>query len=177
MIPNEFGIGEEGTRLFRSLRFRYQINNDQLEDFETLLRESIANHNCAISDFRDYPFIDDLGGDRFIGGEQSQQRRLERATLVVNYLCEVSKLFIHCLQGPDEIGRFQLERSDSDQNPHGSIFESVRHLFCNATGVPTTVLLAGEWTSLQLGTYWMHHPISITGDEIKQYRIEVPINY
>jgi len=154
MIPDEFGIHQnpngDGARLFRSLRFRYQVNDEQLENFESLLREAIVSHNCVISDFRDYSHLDDLGGDRFIGGERTQQRRLERANLIVKYLCDVSQIFIHCLQGPNESGRFQLESSDSNQNPHGSIFESAHHLFCNMTNVPLRIIVSQNG----IGTDW-----------------------
>ena len=151
-IPDEFGINQNviEARFFRSLRFRYQVNDEQLENFESLLREAIVSHNCAISDFRDYSHLDDLGGDRFIGGERTEQRRLERANLIVKYLCDTSQIFIHCLQGPDENGKFQLESSDSNQNPHGSIFESAHHLFCNMTNVPLRILISQNG----VGTDW-----------------------
>ena len=151
-IPDEFGVNQNGNgaSFFRSLRFRYQVNDQQRENFETLLRETILGHNCAISDFRDYSHVDDLGGDRFIGGERTHQQRLERANLIVKYLCDISQIFIHCLQGPDENGRFQLESSDSNQNPQGSIFESAHHLFCNMTNVPLRILISQNG----VGTDW-----------------------
>jgi hypothetical protein len=96
--------------------------------------------------------------------------------LVYALLHRTCLLIFHCLISPDENGKYKFEESESDQNPKGSIFESVHHLFCNTTDVPTTVLLAGEWTSLQLGTYWMQ-PLLIQGDELKQYRLEVPIKF
>ncbi len=170
LIPEEFGItqnpNENGTKLFKSLRFRYQVNDDQLENFESHLREAIVNHNCAISDFRDYSHLDDLGGDRFIGGERTEQRRLERANLMVKYLCDVSQIFIHCLQGPDESGRFQLESSNSDQNPHGSIFESVHHLFCNVTNVPLRILVSQNG----FGTDW-NPPIMAEGVRVTAFPV------
>lgn len=47
----------------------------------------------------------------------------------------------------DAQGRWQLEQNeDKKENPEGSFFQSVHHLFCNATNVPTnaTVGLASQ---------------------------------
>jgi hypothetical protein len=173
LIPDEFGIDQNGTivgatGVFRSLRFRYEFSDEQINGFETTLRELIETHHCVISDFRAYMYLDDLGGDRFIGGERTQQRRLERAELMTKYLCDTCQLFIHCLQGPDQDGRFQLEMSDSNQNPHGSIFESVHHLLCNITNVPLRILISQNG----IGTDW-NRPVITDGANVTA----VPIRF
>ena len=155
LIPDEFGIDQNGdsvgaTGAFRSLRFRYQLSGEQIDAFETKLRELIVTHHCAISDFSAYSHLDDLAGDRFLGGEPTHQRRVERAELILKYLCDLGRIFIHCLHGPDDDGKFQLERSDSNQNPQGSIFEYVHHLFCNITNVPLRFLISKNG----IGTDW-----------------------
>jgi len=173
MIPDEFGIDQndnsvDENRLFRSLRFRYHVSDEQVDAFEERLRESIIRQNCVISDFRDYSHLDDLGGDRFIGGEQTQQRRIERADLMVKFLCAICQIFIHCLEGPDNDGKFRIERSGCNQNPQGSIFESAHHLFCNITSVPLRVLISQNG----VGTDWSP-PVIKDGSDI----IILPIRF
>jgi len=141
VIPDNFGIDPEGNivgsgGLFRSLRFRYQVSENQVEIFEAKLRNSINNYKCIISDFRSYPLVEDLGGDRFISGVLSQQRRIERADLMVKYLCDVCQLFLHALEGPDKYGKYRLEMSNHQDDPRYLIFGSAHHLFCNITRFP-----------------------------------------
>jgi hypothetical protein len=145
-IPEKFAIDE----LFRSVRFRYAIPEEEGGGFEHRARELIDASGARISDFRRYDWVADLGGDRFVGQERSDSRRENRAELVANCLSTVCRLTLDCLRGPDQDGRYRFEENDSDQNPHGSTFESLHHLFCNITNVPTSVLvIAGV-----VGTHW-----------------------
>lgn len=130
--------------MFRSLRFRYSVADQYCDDFETRARELISDQKCVISDFPPYNHIDDLGGDRFIGEERSDERRSERARLMEQYLFGVCKLFIHCLIGPDENRRYRLEECIHKENPNHSVFESIHHLFCSITDVPLRVLVSSD---------------------------------
>ena len=59
------------------------------------------------------------------------------------FLTATSRLFIDALQGPDDQGYFRLEHNtEQNNNPHGSTFESIHHLFCNITDPPLHVLVA-----------------------------------
>jgi len=173
-IPQKFHV--DGR--FRFVVLRLHVNPDFREVVQTKTIELAQNAGC-FSDPRGwipYDPIGDVGGDRFIRNDANQPERAERAKLIISFVDITIRLMLHSLSR-DVSNQWVIEPNMIlEQNPKGSMFESVRHLFSNATGVPTTVLLAGEWTSLQLGTYWMH-PQLITGDELKQYRIEVPINY
>jgi hypothetical protein len=75
------------------------------------------------------------------GNDNRQAGRSEqRAILVISYFMSISKLVIDALAGPDAQGRFHLESNDDNvQNPRGSTFQSLLHLFCNITNVPTDV--------------------------------------
>ena len=42
---------------------------------------------------------------------------------------------------------FRLETNDDKENPHGKTTESVHHMFCNLSDVPTTVLLGTHWNT------------------------------
>jgi hypothetical protein len=88
--------------------------------------------------------------------------------------CAISRLVIDALVGPDHLGRYRLERNDCNGNPQGSTFETLLHLFCNITNVPTEVevfLKDGEIKSAT--TSMMGRPAEPNGgwDQIKSFRI------
>jgi len=60
----------------------------------------------------------------------------------------------------------ETELSDSDQNPHQSIFESVHHFFCNISEVPTRVLVSG----LEIGTDW-YPPKTVDGTIVTSFEV------
>ena len=161
---NYFSIGPQGH--FRSLRFRYSVEENELDPFEQQARDLIQQYQCAISDFRDYDYIKELGGKRFLAGEFDSQRQSERAELVLQNFHSLCKLCIHTLSGPDQNGIYRTELSDSEQNPRQSIFESVHHFFCNITEVPTRVLVAGH----SIGTDW-YPPETVEGTIVTSFDV------
>jgi hypothetical protein len=61
---------------------------------------------------------------------------------MAEFLCATSQLLIDTLNGPDAVGRYKQEVNDeTTQNPNQNTFESIHHLFCNITNVPTDVLV------------------------------------
>lgn len=76
----------------------------------------------------------------------------------------------------DDQGQWQLETNTNAQNPHGSLFESIHHLFCNTTNVPTTIGIAVAGTSIQLSTPWMQ-PINLRFDPGSEQRGELRLYY
>jgi hypothetical protein len=156
-IPDDFKQAFPGTNHpgHRSLRFRFEVEDDHQEAFEARLHELIAQHGYAISDLRDYGLFGDLGGDRFLGVENQQPGRdIQRARLVAHLFQDISQLVIDTLVGPDPANRFHIERNLQQQNPNGSTFESLHHLFCNITLVPVSVLLGTENQTQIIRTYW-----------------------
>lgn len=124
-----------------------------------------------------YDPVHDLGGDRFIRNDASLEDRRQRARLVASFVDATIRLMLDSLTY-DEAGKWNLEPNMlPKENRKGSFFESVHHLFCNATGVPTTILLGGKCSSLQIKTYWMKKPIVCAGDETREFKVEVPIKY
>jgi hypothetical protein len=119
----------------RSLRLRYALPTDESQTFEKRARELIAAANAAVSDFRPWNMLGDLGGDRFVGEPRSPDRRERRARLIVDFLHSVSTLTLDCLVETDG-GRWTFEANDDRNSPNGSSFESPLHLFCNMTDVP-----------------------------------------
>jgi hypothetical protein len=88
-----------------------------------------------------------LSGPRCFAGRLHLYRKLtkpgraeQRAKLAIEFYHVTSKLVIDALVGPDQSGRFRLEANeDVTQNPRGSTFQSLLHLFCNITSVPIDV--------------------------------------
>lgn len=124
-----------------------------------------------------YDPVEDLGGDRFIRNDARLQDRNERARLVALFVDATIRLMLHSLSLDDD-GKWTLEpNATHGQNPQGSFFQSVHHLFCNATGVPTTVLVGGEWTSLRLATWWMPEPVVVAGEPSREFQAEALVHY
>lgn len=96
----------------------------------------------------------DLGGDRFLATTRTDKSVADRAYLVLSYLHIIAELMIDHLiyQGK---GYWVLESSTDDrENPNGSNFESLHHLFCNMTQVPLSILLTTGNPQGLRGTYW-----------------------
>ncbi len=138
-------------QICRSLRFRIDIDDNRLEDFEANASALIDKERCWIADWRAYG-EGELCSDRFLGEDRSDIRRTERLAIVRDYTESVCRLAVHALVPADERGRFRFEVNDNPLNPHASAFFSLHHLFCNATEVFLTVLVASDGTTLSCGT-------------------------
>ena len=136
-IPQDFAL--PNTDIYRSVRFRYSIDSTLVSGFEQQCEPLVQTAGCAISDFRDYDFVGDLGGDRHLGGQRTALRRDHRANLVAGVYHSTSLIVLDALVGPDAQGHYSAEANDSDQNPLHSSFESIHHVFCNITEVPLRV--------------------------------------
>lgn len=163
-IPDEFKqpLDPGGNPIHRSMRFRFKVSEDQQGQFERRASELIAASGYRISDFRAYDAVGDTGSDRFLGVEnRGEGRRGQRAALVTDLYCAIARLVIDALVGPDEQGRFRLEINDDNlSNPRASTFQSIHHLFCNITDVPTDVYLFHKTDSglIGCGTFMVAPP-------------------
>jgi hypothetical protein len=92
-----------------------------------------------LDDESDLTLVGDLGGSRFLSPDACNQSPEHRAQLALNLLHALAVLYVECLVGPDAEGRFRQEINTEINNPHGSIFETFHHLFCNTTDVVTEV--------------------------------------
>lgn len=109
-----------------------------------VLQQVVIQYGYSISDIRDFDQLADLGGNRFLG---ENNRLLEKNSGWYNWLQlffkSVSALVIDALVGPDPENRYSLEHNDDlQQNPNGSSFESLHHLFCNISQVPVSILIS-----------------------------------
>ena len=143
LIPDDYKrpLDPGGIPFHRSMRFRFKVTDGPWEAFEQRAAELIDEGGYRVSDFRDYDFVRDTGSNRFLGVENRQPGRAEqRGILATTFYWITSKLVIDALVGPDAQGRFRMERNDDlAQNPRGSTFQSLLHLYCNITNVPTDV--------------------------------------
>ena len=157
MIPDVYKQPQQigGGGFHRSLRFRFNINVASQVAFEDRLQQLITQHGYFISDIRDYDYVADTGGHRFLGIENRHPGRdVQRANLVTHLYETISRLVVDCLVGPDPAGRFTIETNDNEQNPNRSTFESLHHLFYNITQVPLSVLVSTGNPVNLLGTFW-----------------------
>jgi len=149
-IPDDckMPIQPEMPPMHRSLRFRFEIADQQEQIFRARLLQLIAESNYATSGILDYDKVLDTGNDRFLGIENRQEgRAARRADLVTDFYYAISRLMIDSLVGQED-GRFRLEQSDDlANNPRGSTFQSLHHLFCNITEVPLDAIV-----SMQIGS-------------------------
>ena len=123
-IPNSFLVNNN----FRSIRFRYQVIKNEMENFEKQAEELIRFKDCRISDFRDYDLMKDLGSERFISKQDSIQKKEERVDLISNFLFFTCKIFIHCIEGPDNEKKYHIEKNHQT-------FATISHLLHNIAGI------------------------------------------
>lgn len=117
--------------------------------------------------WKEYDVVQNLGihEDRFIQAGADPKKRANRAKLIAYFMDATAKLRLDSLV-QDAQGRWSIEgNSNHEENPNGSFFESVHHLFCNATRAPTTVLLSAKSNQLTLGTFWPPGLLSISHRE------------
>ena len=128
LIPDEYKqpLQSDGEPFHRSIRFRFNINDDREIEFEERLSWLITENEYGISGCLDYDYIGDTGSNRFLGIENRQSWRAEqRALLATEFFGAISRLVIDALVGPDANGRFNLETNDDlNQNPRGSSFSN-----------------------------------------------------
>ena len=123
---------DNGTR---HVRFRFTIDN--YKSVQPLVKQLIKKYNLIdLKDEEKYNLVHDLGSQRF---RANKKQKNNRAQLIFNYLYSIAVLYVDCLR-EDKKGNFHLEKNKNYNNPHGSIFESLHHLFCNMTDVKTYVI-------------------------------------
>jgi len=162
---------------YRYIIFRASVKDESKESLhaEALQLAKAAGCYTDPGGWLAYDVVADLGSDRFISSDAHYEERAQRAQLIAYFIDATVKLMIDALV-QDKNGRWSLEQSNHTQNPKGSFFESVHHLLCNATGVPTTVLLIIRDNQLRyVGTYWMPYLPDV--DPQQDVTQEIRLNY
>src|SRR5437764_335704 len=70
----------------RIVRFRFELSDEHLSEFEQQGTALIEGAGCFFSDWREYGALGELGGKRFCGLNGLSLPSTERAALVANYL-------------------------------------------------------------------------------------------
>lgn len=137
-LVQQYWFTRYGNAHVREIRLRLTTY-----DFATLWpivqRQIQANGFTDFADEVGATLENNLGGGRFLSPDAPNQSADHRGQLMLNFLDAAAALFVESLIGPDGEGRFRQEKSTDVNNPHGSIFETAHHLFCNTTGVVTEV--------------------------------------
>lgn len=155
-----------GQRRFWFSRYENNGNRHMLFRFETdnflVVKESIDEVIASaglVPDNGIYDLEGDLGSNRFAKSRSMPSDRLRRAGLVFNYLHSICSLFIDNLVLADPASnQYELDQCSDQQNPLGSVFESLHHLFCNITEVPLEVIVIkrNNTTSIMSYLYYTH---------------------
>lgn len=162
---------------YRFVVFRLSVTDEIRQSLHHRALQLAAHADCYTDPrgWIDYDVVSDLGSDRFVHTDVSGDERAQRAKLVAYFVDATVRLMLDQLT-QDKDGKWALEAGTHKQNPNGSVFESVHHLFCNAAGVPTTVLVSRHGSQLQVGTFWMN-PLSIVFDPDKDFDCQVRLQY
>jgi hypothetical protein len=150
---------------------------DLKEKLQDDFLELANNAGCYIhpNGWMDYDVVKDLGGDRFIFTEANTTERINRAQKVAYFMDATVRLMLDMLV-EKEPGIWKFESNDHKENPYGSAFESLHHLFCNATNVPTIVCLNLHNSQLKVKTHWMY-PKQISLEEQQVWPIPVRLQF
>ena len=136
-----------------SLRFRI---NTKIENWDSIRKDCdalISKVGVMHTGWLDYPVVSDLAHNRFAPLDFSPTQRKKRAELIVGFLYANSKLVLDCLKQNTASGKWGYEENiDKINNPLGSIFESVNHLFCNIGNVFLPVYIFEKHGQIGLGT-------------------------
>ncbi len=175
--PVECSIPEyfRTDKRYRYIVFRVSARDEVQQEVKTQAIRKATEGGC-FADLRgwlDYDVVADLGKDRFIKAMATAEERTRRARLIANFVDATVRLMLDALV-QDEGGKWRLEQNQDEQNPHNSFFESVHHLFCNATWVPTTVLINSPVRQIIVGTHW-RQPLLFDVEPAKF--TEIPIGY
>jgi len=125
----------------RCIKLRY--TSSHMEMVNDIIKKLSVQINCHVI-MRAYDPNKDLGSTRF----QNKQTR-EKTDAITMVLCNLSKLTVDSLEMGED-GSFYPGTSAHEQNPMGSVFESLHHLFCNTTDVPLRILINDSG----IGTDW-----------------------
>lgn len=136
-IPDHYLI--QGPNPYRYIVFRLSVEEEKRQELHQMALDLTEAAGLYVVPWADYDVVGDLGMDRFIHEGADGEKRDLRAKLVANFVDATVRLMLHSLI--EEKGQWKLEPNTHEQNPDGSFFQSVHHLFCNATDVPTNIYL------------------------------------
>jgi hypothetical protein len=143
-LVKQYWFTRYGNDQRREIRLR--LLTDDFAALNPTIKKQIGKFNFTdLNDEPDATVIGTFGNDRVNSPDSPNPSADARGQLLFNVHHAISAVFTDTLIGPDGSGYFRQEKNMNHDNPHGSIFETVHHLLCNATDVVTEVEM------LQLG--------------------------
>jgi len=144
----------------RYVLFRFSTNDfEQLVPHFELICTRFGSMGCD-----EYDFVSDLGAPRFLGSNARNQSQRERAELIYDFLTTAAKLLLASLIRNRD-GRWQHETETSTGQNLQTSLESVHHLLCNMTMIPTVALFCNPsretpflMSPLYASYYLQEHP-------------------
>lgn len=128
-----FWFSRYGISGNREIKFRFSVEDydgvkDKIEAIEKAFEHGADG--CG-----NYDYVADLGNDRFIAPDRKVSHQADRSLLVYQFLTAGARMFVDCLvqDGP---GWKHEEETTSFYNRITPL-ETIHHLFCNMTNVPT----------------------------------------
>jgi hypothetical protein len=128
---------------------KFRFSTDHFNDVHAVLEPLIKQYALTLQEEHGhtYPHPFDIVSDlvpaheyAHYGNNQRNTDRLERGSLLYSFLHASAILTLHCLSHHDPDGRwFREENLDRGNNHYGDTMESIHHLFCNLSNVPTAV--------------------------------------
>lgn len=136
-IPNHFLLSEPYS--YRYIVFRLSVEGDKRQALHQMALQLTEAAGLYAVPWVDYDIVGDLGNDRFVHEGATEEERTLRAKLVANFIDATVRLMLNSLI--EENGQWKLESNTHELNPDKSFFQSIHHLFCNLTNVPTFIHL------------------------------------
>lgn len=136
-VPDRFLL--PGPYSYRYIVFRVSVEEDKKQTLYQRALQLVEAAGFYVVPWVDYDIVRDLGNNRFIHEGATEEERVHRARLVANFIDATVRLMLDSLI--EENGQWKLEPNTHKYNPDGSLFQSMHHLFCNATDVPIFIHL------------------------------------
>lgn len=94
------------------------------------------------SEHTEFDIHADLSGTRFLGTNQRGHNAPDRGSKIFDFLHAAALLTLDQISHQDQDGYWAWEENpDSGNNHFGRTLESVHHLFCNLSAIPTAVVI------------------------------------
>jgi hypothetical protein len=129
---------------------KFRFSTDSIADVQAVLDPLIGQYGLQLQQEHGHVFphpfdiVSDLahtgGAVTRLGNNRRVSDLRERGELLYSFLHASAALVLHCLSETDQEGRWYREFNPDQGNHHfNDTTESIHHLFCNMSGVPTAV--------------------------------------
>lgn len=128
---------------------KFRFSTDDFASVDAIIQAKVNKYSFTLLEEHGetYPHEFDIVGDlapksakAHYGSNQRHSDNRERGELIYSFLSSAAILTLHCLSHTDAEGRWYREPNPDNGNNHfGDTTESLHHLYCNLSKVPTAV--------------------------------------